>query len=294
LFGIVVPSITNSVFAPIVSAIEERARNLGYDLLLAHTMNMPEREEASIRRFLSRRVDGLFISPAYRLAPAAPIYEELKRRGMPCVILGPCATFCNQFPNVEGDDLIGSQAATAHLIELGHRRIAYFGGPLSSPAARDRLEGYRHALREAQIEPNDQLIFNAGSTIEDGKKTALELLNESLQITAVQAVNDFVAIGAATIFLNEGIQIPQQLSVVGFGNILTSEFFRVPLTTVGEPKQRLGEAAVDCMLRLLERKTPDSRRLPANLIIRKSSSAAQILHSAGKQTVQKTEPRIAL
>lgn len=292
LFGLVVPSVTNPIFAPIVAAIEERTRELGYDLLLCHTLNLPEREETSIRRLLSRRVDGLFISPVYRLAPVAPIYEELKQRGTPTVILGQCGSHCDQFPNIESDDVAASHAATTHLLQLGHQRIAFFGGPPGSPWATERLEGYRRALRDAQIEADDRFIFNAGSTIEEGKTAALELLNESLQITAIQAVNDFVAIGAASVFLDQGLKIPEQLSVVGFGNILTSEYFRVPLTTVAQPKQRMGDAAVDCLLELLDRKIPEPRRLRANLIIRESTAAAQLLRRPAKQML--TKPRIAL
>ena len=97
LFGLVIPSITNPIFARIVFAIEERAHELGYDILLAHTHNMPDREETCIRRLLSRRVDGLFISPVYRFEAEARIYQELLARKIPTVLLGPPAPFCKSF-----------------------------------------------------------------------------------------------------------------------------------------------------------------------------------------------------
>lgn len=294
LFGLVIPSVTNPIFARVVSAIEERTRELGYDLILAHTLNLPEHEEASVRRLLSRRVDGLFISPVYRLAPTAPIYEELKRRGTPTVILGHRVSFCNHFANVESDDLGGSQSAANHLLELGHKRIAFFSGPAAAPWAQERLEGYRRALRAAQIEADDRLIFSAGSTIDEGGNAALQLINESLRVTAVQAVNDLVAIGAANIFINQAVKIPQELSVVGFGNILASEYFRVPLTTLRHPKKRMGHAAVDAMLQLLGGKPPESRRLPAELIVRASSGSARFVHHPAQATFGKSESRIAL
>jgi LacI family transcriptional regulator len=294
IFGLVIPSMTDPLFARMVSAIETRTRELGYDLILAHTMNLTEREDISIRRMLSRRIDGLFISPVYRLAPSAPIYEELKRRKMPTVILGQCGPFCNQFANVESDDVAASQSATSHLIQLGHREIAFLSGPLGSPWAHERLEGYRRALREAHIEPDDRLVFNAGSTIEEGTKAALQLINESSQVTAVQAVNDLVAIGAASVFLNQGIKIPQDISVVGFGNILAAEYFRVPLTTLRQPKHRMGDAAVDCMLQLLNGQWPESQRLSADLVIRESSSQAQLLHHPSKKQLSQSEARITL
>ena len=289
LFGLVVSAMTNPIFARVVMAIEERAHELGYELILSHTLNMAEREDTAIRRLISRRVDGLFVSPVYRLGPEAPIYQELQRCGIPTVILGHSAPFCSQFVNVETDDLQASHAATQHLLELGHKRIAFFAGPQVSPWAQERLEGYRRALREADIEVDDKLVFNAGGTIEEGEKAALQMLSEQPDATAVQAVNDLVAIGAATIFLNQGIRIPADLSLVGFGNVLTSEHFRVPLTTVRQPKFRLGVAAMNAMLKLLRGERPEPKRLPAEMIVRASTAAPSTAHRARKNPVEKTE-----
>lgn len=273
LLGMVISSTTNPVYARMVMTLEDQAYELGYELILAHTRNLPEREEVQIRRLLSRRVDGIFISPVYRLSPTAPIYEELKRRKTPVVIMGHLAPFCSNFPNVETDDILGSYNATKHLLELGHRRIAYFSGPVASPFAQERYEGYRRALREFKLEPDDKLIFNAGTTIDEGAKAALQLLQENPEVTAIQAFNDLVAIGAANVLLDQGLKIPQQISIVGFGNILTAEHFRVPLTTVRQPKARLGVTAMESMMKLLRGEQPESRRLPAEIIIRKSTCA---------------------
>lgn len=272
LFGLIISAATNPIFARVVMAIEEQAHELGYDVILAHSLNIPEREESVIRRLLSRRVDGLFLTPVYRLETTAPVYEELLRRGTPTVLLGHRAPFCNQFVNVETDDVAASYAATQHLLQLGHERIAYFAGPPAAPATQERLEGYRRALREAEIQVDDSLIFNAGSTIEEGEKAALQMLNEAPKATAVQAVNDLVAIGAAIVFLNQGLRIPEDLSIVGFGNVLTSEYFRVPLTTIRQPKLRLGLAAMDSMLKLLRGERPDGKRLGAEIVVRQSSA----------------------
>jgi LacI family transcriptional regulator len=271
LFGLVISSTTNPVFARVVMAIEERAHEMGYDLITAHSLNIPEREEAVIKRLLSRRIDGLFLVPVYRLDPTAPIYEELARRGIPTVLLGHKAPFCQKFPNVETDDVNASYALTQHLLELGHKRIAYFTGPPVSPGSQERFEGYRRALREAQIEVDEKLIFNAGATIEEGEKAALQMLNEAPKATAIQAVNDLVAIGAASLLLNQGVRIPQDISVVGFGNVLISEHFRVPLTTIRQPKLRLGAAAVDSMARVMRGEQVLTKRLPAEIVIRESS-----------------------
>ncbi|HTD67839.1 MAG TPA: LacI family DNA-binding transcriptional regulator [Candidatus Limnocylindria bacterium] len=272
LFGLIISAATNPIYARIVMALEERAHEMGYDLLFAHSLNQPSREEACIRRLLTRRVDGLFITPVYRLAPVAPAYEEIKRLKVPTVILGHRGLFCSQFANVETDDIAASFAVTKHLIELGHRRIAYFTGPPVSPSAQERYEGYRRALREANIEMDDRLVFNAGGTIEEGEKAALQMLNENPKATAVQAVNDLVAIGVADVLLNQNVRIPEQISVAGFGNILVSEYFRVPLTTVRQPKLRLGYAAMDLMQALHRGEPPESKRLRAEVIARASTA----------------------
>ena len=272
LFGLVIPSSTNPIFARIVVAIEDRAHELGYDVLLAHSLNQPEREENCMRRFLSRRVDGLFISPVYRFEAEARIYQEVLAHKTPTVLLGPPAAFCKSFPSIEIEELIASYNATQHLLKLGHKRIAYLTGPPTAPWAHERFEGYRRALREAGLEVDDKLVFQAGSTIEDGTNAALQMLNESCDATAVQAVSDLVAIGCAETLLAQGLKIPEDISIVGFGNILTTEHFRVPMTTIRQPKFRLGVAAVEMMMSLIHGERVQPKRLPAELIERKSTA----------------------
>ena len=272
LFGLIIPTMTNPIFARLVLALEDRAHELGCEIILAHTLNIIEREDSCILRLLARRVEGLFISPVYRLPGEARAYQELQARGTPTVILGPRAPFCSQFVNVEPDDLGGSHSLTQHLLKLGHKRIAFLTGPLVAPWAQERLEGYRRALRGANIEPDDRLLFQAGSTIEDGAKAAQQILSESCDATAIQAATDLSAIGAGAAFLSHGLRIPEDLSIAGFGNILTAEYFRVPLTTVRQPKLRLGNAAMDSMLQLLRGERPEAKRLPAEVIVRQSTA----------------------
>jgi DNA-binding LacI/PurR family transcriptional regulator len=275
LFGLLLPSMTDPIFARMVLAIEGRAHELGYDIVFMHTLNSTEREEACIRRLLSRRVDGMFLSPVYRIDPESRVYQELQSLHTPTVLLGPAARFCSSFLSVQVEDLLASYAATQHLIGLGHKRIAFLSGPQAAPWSHERFEGYRRALREAGMDVDDRLVFQAGTTVEDGAKTAMQIVNESCDATAVQATSDLVAVGCADALLNQGIRIPEDMSVVGFGNILTSEYFRVPLTTIRQPKFRLGLAAVDAMLHLLRHQPAESKRLPAELIVRASTGPAK-------------------
>ena len=206
LFGLVIPATTNPIYARIIYAIEERSHELGYDVLLAHTLNKPEREDHVLRRLLSRRVDGLFITPVYRFEAEARIYQEIVARQIPTVLLGSPASFCKHFFSVEIEELVASYNLTKHLLGLGHKRIAYLTGPPAAPWAHERFEGYRRALREAGLEVDDKLVFQAGNTLEDGTKAALQMLNEGVQPTAIQAVSDLVAIGCAETLLQQGHQ----------------------------------------------------------------------------------------
>ena len=274
--GLVISTVTNPIFARAILAIEEQAFASGYDLILAHTLNDPQREESVIRRLLSRRVDGLIVSPVHRLSPNAPIYNELAQSKTAVVILGHKSAFCAALPNVETEDLLGSYAATQHLLSLGHRRIAYFAGPTVVSWAQERLEGYRRALRDANMEVDERLIFSGGATIEEGESAALQMLNESVDVTAIQASSDMTAVGIGTLLLKQGLKIPEDLSLAGFGNILICEHFAVPLTTVRQPKFRLGTAAMEMMRALLKQEPVAPRRLPCDLLARASTAPPKI------------------
>jgi LacI family transcriptional regulator len=272
LFGLVIPATTNPVYARLLFAIEERAYELGYDVLISQTLNLPDREDACLRRLLSRRVDGLFVTPVYRFEAEARIYQEIASRQIPTVLLGPPAPFCRNFLSIEIEEVVASFNVTRHLIELGHKKIAYFTGPPAAPWAHERFEGYRRAHREAGLEVDDKLVFAAGGTIEDGAKAALQMLNEGCHPTAIQAVGDPVAIGCAETLLRQGLKIPDDISIAGYGNIVTAEYYRVPLTTVNQPKHRLGLAAVETMMNLIRGEKAFTRRLPAELIVRQSTA----------------------
>ena len=115
-------------------------------------------------------------------------------------------------------------------------------------------------------------MFQSGTTIEDGAKAALQMLNEGCQPTAIQTVSDLVAIGCAETLLQQGIRIPEDISLAGFGNILAAEFYRVPLTTVSQPKHRLGIAAIEALMNLIRNEPFTPKRLAAELVERRSTA----------------------
>lgn len=284
LLGVVLPSSALPPWSRILTGIEEGSHALGYDVLVGHSLNQMDREEAIIRRFLSRRVDGLLIAPVYRLVANAPIYDFILKRSTPAVILGQRALFCAGFANVESEDIAASQKGTRHLLELGHRRIAFFTGPVVSPLSQERFEGYRRAMREAALPIDDKLIYNAGTTVEDGEAAALQFLHERCDATAIQAFNDFVAIGAASQLARQGIEVPGAVSILGFGNVFLSDRLKVPLSTIHQPKFSLGAAALEMLLKSIEGATPENKRLPCELVLRASTAPPRTSaghHAAG-------------
>ncbi len=276
LLGVVIPGVIDPVYTRLIMALEDRAYELGFDLFLAHTLDRTDREEFVIRRQLARRVEGMFVVPVPRLGQQPQIYGELERLEIPVVILGTPPDFCRAFTRVAADEMTASRELTQHLLNLGHRRIAFLGGSNTSPSAQLRYDGYRRALRDADIETDDRLVFHAGSNIDEGFQSALELIRESLGATAIQAVNDLVAIGALNALDSQGIRVPDDVSVAGFGNILSAEHARVPLTTMREPKFRLGVAAMEVMLKLIRKEPAESRLLRSELIIRRSTAKAAV------------------
>lgn len=272
LIGLILPSLDHGALGQVAAAVQRGAHDCGYELLVAQTHDDGPREEASIRRLLSRSIDGLVIFPVARFAPSVRAYEELRASGTPTVLLGPRAPFCSGFTNVELDDAAASCRVTGHLLELGHRRIAFFAGPPAASWAQQRLEGYRRALREAGIPWDDHLVFTSAASIAAGEQTALQMLSESTNTTAVQTVSDLAAVGAAKAFSKAGLRIPDDLSLAGFGNDPVAEHGRVPLTTVQQPNEQLGTTAVECLLRLLAGGAPQPASVPAELILRNSTA----------------------
>lgn len=276
LLGLVIPGIVNPVYSRLVMAIEDRAFESGFDLFLAHTLERTEREELVIRRLLARRVEGLFVVPVPRLGEGPPIYHELSRLNVPVVVVGPSPGYCNGFARVTTDETTASREMTQHLLGLGHRRIAYLAGHTVSPSAQARLEGHRRSLRDAGVEGDDRLVFQAGTTLEEGFQATLELIRESPGVTAIQAVNDLVAMGALNALFSQGIRVPEDVSVAGFGDILGADTARVPLTTMREPMFRLGTAAMEAMQKLVRGEGTDSQVLRAELLIRRSTAAPTV------------------
>ncbi len=278
LLGALVPTVTDRVVGPALQTIGEYVQQLGYDLIVAQSFDRPELEESCLHRLLARRIEGLFLVPVGPAAVAAQHHVHLRRRQVPAVVLGygPAMASDESLHAVGADETAASRLVTDHLIGLGHRQIVFLAGPSLSASARARFDGYRQALRSSGIDLDERLVFGAGLTMADGVRAVERMLSESVRATAVQAVNDMVAIGAMDGLVKRGCSVPGDWSLAGFGDLPLSGFGRIPLTTVGEPKHQLGKAAVQVMASLLRGESPVSVLLPTELIVRSSTGPPNV------------------
>lgn len=273
LLGLIVPNLDDPVFSRLMASINDRALEAGYDLLIAQSMGQIEREQKAVRHFLARRVDAMMIAPVFRPAHKVELYEELQQRGVKVLVMGAPPAFAGAFPYLEPDDIEGARQATLHLVGLGHRRICYLAGPPVQCTSLRRFEGFRKALRESGLDVRDELVFSAGWSIADGEHAALLMLQERANPTAILAAHDWAAVGAARTLLRQGLRVPEDISIVGFGNTPLAENFGIPLTTVRQPKTSWGELAVETVLRMIQGEKVPSRSIPTELLVRESTSA---------------------
>jgi len=267
--GVIVTDIANPFFAELVKGVEEAARGRGYSILLGDTGEDPAKEEAAIQVMMAERVDGLLITPVQSSRQAL---EEVMDSGFPVVLMG------RYFPDLEApfvvtDDVHGAIMAVEHLIALGHEHIGHVAGPLHISSARDRLLGYRKALEAHGIPLRDDYVLQGAVTLEDGYIAGKKLLKLNPLPTAVFAYSDFVAVGIMQAILEAGLRIPEDVSLVGYDDIVFSAYTKVPLTTIRIPKRKLGKEAVHLLISRLgnRRNIPSHKKLKVDLVVRDST-----------------------
>ena len=269
--GVIVTDIANPFFAELVKGVEEAARQNGYSIILEDTSEDPEKEARAIQVMLSERVDGLLLTPVQSKKEGV---EKVLKSKVPLVLMGRYFSDL-ETPYVVSDDVRGAILATEHLIDLGHRNIAHVAGPLHISSAQDRLSGYKQALREHGIPAREEVILTGAVTLRDGYEAGKELLKLKTLPTAVFAYSDLVAIGLMQALMEEGVKIPEDISLVGYDDIEFSAYTKVPLTTVRIPKRALGQKAVRMLLvSLRDGGLPDKcgKKLQVELIIRSSTA----------------------
>jgi DNA-binding LacI/PurR family transcriptional regulator len=267
--GVVVTTISDPFVGDVVSGIQEAADQSGYSVLLAESDTDAERERLAVRSFAERRVDGIVVTASRVGALYLPLLAEMK---VPIVLIN------NQYPgefvhSVMIENVRASRDATAHLIALGHRRIAYIGDEFGRQSDAERLAGYRDTLRHAGIRFSRELVVQGDSRPERACIAMHRLLALPKPPTAVFCYNDLTALGALRAIRATGRRVPHDVSVVGFDDVLIASYTDPPLTTVRQPRRRMGTLAMESLLRLMSGdEAVDNIKVPAELIVRESTA----------------------
>jgi LacI family transcriptional regulator len=272
--GLVVPDLLHPFFAQVAKAISAGIRGQGYSLIITSSEEDPGLEQREIEQLLARRVDVLLIASSQCTVESFRRIDQLQT---PFILLDRC--FVGLTANFVGvDDRMVGLLGTRHLIEQGCRRIAHIRGPEASTAL-GRLEGYNQALHAHGLTSPAEYIVPIGTSGDDrgepgGYEAARKLLSAHPRPDGIFCFNDPVALGAMRAILDAGLRIPEDIAVVGCGNVLYSDFLRVPLTSVDQDSAAIGRHAAELALSLAGAKTPLRPRtllVTPSLVVRASS-----------------------
>lgn len=288
LVGLVVPDLLHPFFAEIAKSLSEVLRNNGYYLIVSSSDEDPELEEQEINHLLARRLDTLIIASC---RSTVDVLFRIEKQNIPYVLID--RNFPGLSPNFVGvDDEAVGRIATQHLIDIGCKRIAHIRGPETSPGVR-RLEGYKRALaQDGRRYIEEYIIAEPKADVESrqrGRDAMRELLKLKQKPDAIFCFNDPLAMGAMNYALDQGLRIPDDIAIIGCGNLHYDDSLRVPLSSVDQHSRRIGEEAARLTLRILNSKIPPKPEtvvLQPKLIVRGST-----LRRGSKGTRSRKEAR---
>jgi DNA-binding LacI/PurR family transcriptional regulator len=273
--GLVVTTITDPFVAEVVQSIEDAAHEQVYTVILCSSGAEPEREIAAVAMLRSKRVDGVIVTSS---RVGALYLEHLERIDVPVVLINNHNEKSGRYTySVSVDNQHGGHLATRHLIQLGHRRIAYLSRPADVSSNQGRLAGYRRALAEADIPFDPELVVAGTGRVGGGERALPVLLERHRRPSAVFCYNDLTAIGLLRAARRASLAVPAELAVVGFDDILLAAFVCPPLTTIAQPKAEMGRRAFDMALALMTTQDPTQAgftdiNMKGELIVRESSA----------------------
>ena len=248
LLGVVVPDLMHSYFAEICRGIETVAKPLGYQNLICSTDEDTANEESEVEALLPR-TDGLILASS--ASPSeTKFYRRLVRERAKLVLIDRQLEGI-KCPTVTTDDVKVGELATEHLLNLGHARVGHLKGTVASTASL-RFEGYRKALAKKRISFDAELVRECGFTESDGYRATREWLSNGDLPSAIFAANDPAAIGAMSAITEAGLRIPEDIAIVGGGNIHYGDMLSVPLTTIAWSTSEMGQAAARLLIDLVE------------------------------------------
>ncbi len=272
--GVLVSDLTNPLFPLLVRGIETVLADVGYVALVSNTDNDIERERLLYKAMRGRQSDGFIFATARR---DHPLLVEAERDGVP-IVLVQRVTDPVTLPAVVADDRAGIADAIRHLVGLGHRRIAHLAGPTDTSPGHVRLRGYQEALLHHELATGPELVRECASFTEEAGQLAMaDLLSATRDFTAVLAANDLVALGAIGQLRESGLSCPDDVSVVGFNDMLFADRFNPTLTTVHVPFYDIGTEAAHMLLGQLDgsKTTRKTMSLPTTLKVRGSSGVVK-------------------
>jgi DNA-binding LacI/PurR family transcriptional regulator len=278
--GVIVRNADDPFFGEILQGIEEVAQNNGYSLFMAASQCDPERERHIVQAMFEHRVDGMIICSA---SISSTQSNQFSRYGIPIVVVNNQAVEDYRY-SIYHDDIDGSRQVTRHLIELGHRRIAYLGSSTSGRTNFDRLSGFEQEMAANGLAiPGEYICDMTGTGPENGFAEVAHFLTLSERPTALVCFNDMIATGVLKGLRHAGIRVPEQMSVTGFDNIIFSDFTTPSLTTFDQPKHFIGSEAARLVLDLLNtptgeesRREPVVQKLKGQLLVRESSAPPDV------------------
>ncbi|OOF09417.1 MULTISPECIES: HTH-type transcriptional repressor PurR [Salinivibrio] len=243
--GMLVTKSTNPFFAELVHGVEDYCYKQGYTLILCNTEGNLEKQRDYLRMLSEKRVDGLIVV-------CSDLNEDLmllleKKRDLPMVVMDWGSHHIDT-DRIEDNAELGGYLATKHFIDNGHTRIGCISGQMDKNTCKHRLNGYFRALKEANIPVNENWLIEADFEADQAQIAAKQLATMSDRPTAVFCFNDIMALAAISTFNEHGLKVPDDISVIGYDNIDLTEYFSPPLTTIHQPKRRLGKTAVKLLL----------------------------------------------
>ncbi len=269
--GLVIPQIVHFFFSSVISGIEEVASREGFSVLICQSNEDFEKEKHVIHTLHSKRVDGVLISVSKTTGDFGHL-EELKRHNIPLVFYDRVINIPNT-DRVIVDDFTGAYKATKNLIESGCRRIAHLATSQELMIGRNRRNGYLQALKDAEIEADEEIILRC-DTDEHAKKCIPYLLSLEKKIDGIFAVNDLTAITAMSIIKGSGYSIPGDIAITGFSNSLYSQMTDPPLTSIDQHGYEMGIRAAEMLIeRIYSEEEIDTRveQIKTELIVRGST-----------------------
>jgi LacI family transcriptional regulator len=260
--GVIVPDLVHPFFGAIAKALSSTLRPKGYTLVLSSSDDDPELELEEIEQLQARRVDVLVVASVQK---DARVFQRIRDQKTPLVFIdrkfeGTTASY------VGVDDVEAGRIATQHLLDIGCRHLAHIGGPPVSTAA-GRVRGFREALAQRRIRVREETVILRELGDDAGDRSGYDAMRQLLQLKprpdGVFCYNDSTAMGAMKAVLEAGLRVPEDVAVVGCGNIVFADFLRVPLTSVDQQSEEIGKRAAKLALSLLE----NSAKRPKHIVL---------------------------